>query len=185
MKLKLRVFELDVVHPAGRKLIEEHEPFSGARSYYIHVPGAGKRYVCDLGFQTLGGEFLLVATSNELLTPRNEIAGDMDASWITLDNYTQVFSEAPDALVDLDQKRRFIQELFARTGSSAPQENAGSIAVLDLSSAALQELSSYLMSELSSHNLSELSSKALSELSSHIVTELSSMLLSALSSKVS
>jgi len=184
-RLHLRIFEILGTDAQDKELIATYFPYSGAHAYYMHVPGCGRCYQCEIGFETMDGDFLKVTSSNQVGTPKNTLSEVFDSSWITLENYKKVFSETPAAFKDLEAKRYLLEEALQKAGESwSGGIQGGSEMLTALSSEALAQLSSYIIGEISSFNLNQVSSAMIGELSSKIIHALSSEILSSLSSQV-
>ncbi|MBI6545921.1 MAG: DUF4912 domain-containing protein [Cyanobacteria bacterium NC_groundwater_1444_Ag_S-0.65um_54_12] len=55
-----------------------------ARSWYLRLPGDGRRYRVEVGLQQRGGGHILVAVSNAVETPRGQISEQIADQFITL-----------------------------------------------------------------------------------------------------
>ncbi len=66
---------LRVLDGEGRVVAEERPP-TEARSWFVHVARAGARYRAELGTRRAGGEWGVVVSSEETLTPAEEVSGE-------------------------------------------------------------------------------------------------------------
>jgi uncharacterized protein len=56
-----------------------------AGNWYINVWEAGRSYIVDIGYKTLSGKFILLARSNAVLAPSDDISGHTDEEWMIVD----------------------------------------------------------------------------------------------------
>ncbi|MDR1684434.1 MAG: DUF4912 domain-containing protein, partial [Elusimicrobiota bacterium] len=56
-----------------------------ALSWYIGVPQGGRRYICDIGLITPGGEFILLTRSNPTAIPGGRISDVVDEKWMLVE----------------------------------------------------------------------------------------------------
>lgn len=57
----------------------------GADNWYINVGGAYRDYIVDIGFLAADGSFRVIARSNMVRTPRENMSDEIDAAWMTVD----------------------------------------------------------------------------------------------------
>jgi len=56
-----------------------------ARSWYVNVGNPGSDYIIDLGIMTPEGQFILIARSNKVTTPRNSVSNNIDEQWMMVE----------------------------------------------------------------------------------------------------
>ncbi|MBN2144302.1 MAG: DUF4912 domain-containing protein [Candidatus Aureabacteria bacterium] len=91
IKLILKVFDVtkgDYQHPNS---VQDFFPAYGSTSYYINAKNE-TAYLCEIGFLTDKGEYILVARSNTVETPSNQFSSNIDDTWITLENFHKIFA---------------------------------------------------------------------------------------------
>lgn len=78
--LMLRLHDTTGVSFNGRNAVstEDIPVNSGAASWYVHVPGKGRRYTVDLGMLGPDGSFHLIARSQAFDMPRAEVSNDIE-----------------------------------------------------------------------------------------------------------
>lgn len=103
-----------------------------AGNWYINVWDAGRSYIVDIGYKTASGKFILLARSNAVIAPSDDISQHTDEEWM---------------IVDEDFEELFRLSGGGRTGIGA-------------SEGLRSRLSTELNSELSSGGVSSFSSPA-------------------------
>ena len=66
-----------------------------ARNWYIHLWSPGKTYYLDLGFRTDGGEFMPLARSNEVQTPRAGPATEAEEHFMRVEGDYRILENVP------------------------------------------------------------------------------------------
>ncbi|MFW5782200.1 MAG: DUF4912 domain-containing protein [Candidatus Muiribacteriaceae bacterium] len=56
-----------------------------SRSWYINVGNPDREYIIELGMLTPEGQFILIARSNRVKTPRNSISNNIDEKWMMVE----------------------------------------------------------------------------------------------------
>lgn len=59
--------------------------FEGANNWYLNLSRPNCAFLVDLGLITPGGEFVLIARSNSIRTPRDTFSETVDDQWMVLD----------------------------------------------------------------------------------------------------
>ena len=63
-----------------------------ARSWYINVGNPDNEFVVDLGMMTSSGQFILIARSNRIKTPRADASQNIDEKWMLVEeHYSKIF----------------------------------------------------------------------------------------------
>jgi len=63
-----------------------------ARSWYINVGNPDNEFVVDLGMMTSSGQFILIARSNRIRTPRADASPNIDEKWMLVEeHYSRIF----------------------------------------------------------------------------------------------
>lgn len=86
-KLILRVYDVTSVQFSGNNANSyfDIEVTGNANNWYIKVPGAYRDYLVDIGFISSDGRFFVIARSNAVKTPRDNMSDEIDAAWMTID----------------------------------------------------------------------------------------------------
>lgn len=82
----LRVYEVGVGTLAGQDagLWFDVDLPAGVESWYLKLPRAGGSYYVEIGLCAPGGQFLALARSNTITTPRTSPSRDDTLAWVTL-----------------------------------------------------------------------------------------------------
>lgn len=56
-----------------------------ATSWYLHVPQANRSWSVDLGYIDASGNFIIIARSNVVTTPRDRLSENIDQQWMQVD----------------------------------------------------------------------------------------------------
>ena len=132
--LVLRVYDITDVNFDGsnsHKFIDI-QVNGEAGNWYINVWDAGRSYIVDIGYKTASGKFILLARSNAVIAPSDDVSQHTDEEWM---------------VVDED-----FEELFRLSGGGSSK--------LGASEGLRSRLSAELNSELSSGGVSSFSSPA-------------------------
>ena len=78
--LTLRVYEVEV----GGRLAALAQVHPESRHWFVHVGKGGMKYVAELGYETLGGQWITVSTSGGTLTPPDSLSDDTSVQFATL-----------------------------------------------------------------------------------------------------
>ena len=78
--LTLRVF----VDELGGKPVTQVQVHPESRHWFVHVGRGGTKYVSELGYVTLGGQWISIATSGATLTPPESLSEDTSVQFATL-----------------------------------------------------------------------------------------------------
>ncbi len=96
----LRIFDMteDGEESSGIIDIQIHP---GARSWYIHLPVAGRAWRVEIGFIGKSGRFYRIMGSNVAKTPRKSVSKVIDEQYRTLDDeFDEIFRLSGGALVE-------------------------------------------------------------------------------------
>jgi hypothetical protein len=78
--LTLKVYENEV----GGRVAAEAQVHPESRHWFVHVGKGGTKYVAELGYDTLGGQWITVSTSGGTLTPPDSLSEDTSVQFATL-----------------------------------------------------------------------------------------------------
>jgi len=127
----LRIYDVTNVNFDGLNAHSYYDVhiFEGASNWYLHLQKPNCSYIVDLGIITPSGEFILIARSNRINTPRDTFSDTIDDQWMVVDST--------------------FQEIYRLSGGLSVGASSGEIK---------QAMSKRLMQELSSGAVSSLSS---------------------------
>jgi len=98
----LRIYDCE-----GKKIISSFDLqiHLSARSWYIHLPAAGRTWRAELGFIGRSGRFYTLLRSNAVTTPRDKVSDVIDSEWGTLDmDYAELFRLSGGAAIKKGMK---------------------------------------------------------------------------------
>ena len=78
--LTLKVYENEV----GGRVAAAAQVHPESRHWFVHVGKGGTKYVAELGYDTLGGQWITVSTSGGTLTPPDSLSEDTSVQFATL-----------------------------------------------------------------------------------------------------
>lgn len=83
----VRIYDVTDVHFDGTNAHHSFDIVVGdfAQNWYVNIPSANRSYIADLGFITPQGQFILIARSNVVMTPRDSYSEMVDEEWLILD----------------------------------------------------------------------------------------------------
>jgi uncharacterized protein len=105
--------------------------FEGANTWYLHLGQPNRAFVVDLGLITPTGDFVLIARSNQVNTPRDTFSEVVDDQWM-------VVEERFHELYRLSGGYR----IGASSGELMGREKVANVLALDISSGGVSSLAS-------------------------------------------
>ena len=93
-KMVLRIYDVTDVRFDGTNSHHFFDIHVGdfAQNWYINAPGANRAYIADLGYLTRSGQFVLIARSNCVTTPRDTFSDVVDEEWMIVeDDFLEMF----------------------------------------------------------------------------------------------
>ena len=90
-RLMLRLLDVNNTAPDSPNSLKDIDISGGSNNWYIQAPNADCSYCVEIGFLTPDGQFIVIARSNVVHTPRAGVSDVYDEQWMTLEEYDKIY----------------------------------------------------------------------------------------------